>query len=37
MKLKKKEGQSVDILVLLETGNKTLMRGDTETKNGAKT
>jgi hypothetical protein len=37
MKLKKKEEQSVDTLVLLRRGNKTPMGGDTETKCGAET
>ena len=37
MKLKKKEDQSVDTLVLLRRENKTAMRGDTETKYGAET
>jgi hypothetical protein len=32
MKLKKKEGQSVDILFLLRMGNKTPKEGVTETK-----
>ena len=35
MKLKKKEGQSVDTLPLLKIGNKTHMEGVTETKFGA--
>jgi hypothetical protein len=35
MKLKKKEEQSVDILILLRRGNKTPMEGVTETKCGA--
>ena len=35
MKLKKKEGQSVDTLPLLKIGNKTLMEGVTQTKFGA--
>jgi hypothetical protein len=35
MKLKKNEDQSVDILPLLRTGNKTPMGGLTETKFGA--
>ena len=37
MKLKKKEDQSVDILILLRRGNKTPMEGVTETKYGAET
>ena len=37
MKLKKKEDQSVDTLVLLERGNKLPIGGDTETKCGAET
>jgi hypothetical protein len=37
MKLKKKEDQSVDTLVLLRRGNKILMEGVTETKFGAET
>ena len=37
MKLKKKEDQSVDTLVLLRRGNKIPMGGDTETKCGAET
>ena len=37
MKLKKKEDQSVDTLVLLRRGNKILMEGITETKCGAET
>jgi hypothetical protein len=37
MKLQKKEGQSVDTLVLLKRGNKISMGGDTETKCGAET
>jgi hypothetical protein len=32
MKLKKKEEQSVDLLVLLRRGNKIPLGGDTETK-----
>jgi hypothetical protein len=32
MKLKKKEGQSVDTLLLLRFGNKTSIKGVTETK-----
>jgi hypothetical protein len=35
MKLKKNENQSVDISPLLRIGNKTLMKGVTETKFGA--
>jgi hypothetical protein len=35
MKLKKKEDQSVDTLLLLRIGNKTPMEGVTETKLGA--
>jgi hypothetical protein len=35
MKLKKKEDQSVDIWLLLRIGNKTPMKGVTETKIGA--
>ena len=35
MKLKKKEDQSVDTLVLLRIGNKIPMEGVTETKFGA--
>ena len=35
MKLKKKEDQSVDTLVLLRRGIKIPMGGDTETKCGA--
>jgi hypothetical protein len=35
MKLKKNKDQSVDILPLLRTGNKTPMEGVTETKFGA--
>jgi hypothetical protein len=37
MKLKKKEDQSMDTLVLLRRGNKMSMGGDTETKCGAET
>jgi hypothetical protein len=37
MKLKKKEDQSVDILPLLRTRNKTPLEGVTETKFGAET
>jgi hypothetical protein len=37
MKLKKKEDQSVDVLVLLRRGNKILMGGNTETKCGTET
>jgi hypothetical protein len=37
MKLKKKEDQSMDTLVLLRRGNKIPMGGDTETKYGAET
>jgi hypothetical protein len=37
MKLKKKEDQSVDTLVLLRMGNKIPMEGVTETKYGAET
>jgi hypothetical protein len=37
MKLKKKEDQSVDALLLLRIGNKTPMEGVTETKFGAET
>jgi hypothetical protein len=37
MKLKKKEDQSVDALVLLRRGNKIPMGGVTETKCGAET
>jgi hypothetical protein len=37
MKLKKKEDQSLDTLVLLRSGNKKPMGGDTETKCGAET
>jgi hypothetical protein len=37
MKLKKKEDQSVDTLILLIRGNKTPMEGVTETKFGAET
>ena len=36
MKLKKKEGQSVDTLVLLRRGNKIPTGGNTEPKYGAK-
>jgi hypothetical protein len=36
MKLKKKEGQSVDTSSLLRMGNKMPMEGVTETKFGAK-
>jgi hypothetical protein len=36
-KLKKKEDQSVDVLVLLRRRNKILTRGNTETKCGAQT
>jgi hypothetical protein len=35
MKLKKKENQSVDTLLLLRIGNKTPMEGVTETQFGA--
>ena len=37
MKLKKKEYQSVDTLILLRRGNKIPMEGVTETKFGAET
>jgi hypothetical protein len=37
MKLKKKEDQSVDTLILLRRGNKISMEGVTETKCGAET
>jgi hypothetical protein len=37
MKLKNKEGQSVNTSVLLRRGNKMLMGGDTETTCGAET
>jgi hypothetical protein len=37
MKLKKKENQSVDVLVLLRRGNQILTEGNMETKSGAKT
>jgi hypothetical protein len=37
MKLKKKEGQSVDTLILLRRGNKIPMEGVTETKCEAET
>jgi hypothetical protein len=37
MKLKKNEDQSVDTLPLLRIGNKTPMKGVTETKFGAET
>jgi hypothetical protein len=37
MKLKKKEDQSMDTLILLRRGNKIPMEGVTETKFGAKT
>jgi hypothetical protein len=37
MKLKKKEDQNVDYLILLRGGNKTPMKGVTETKCGAET
>ena len=37
MKLKKQEDQSMDILVLLRSGNKIPMRGDAETKCGGET
>ena len=37
MKLKKKENQSVDILILFRRGNKIPMEGVTETKFGAET
>ena len=37
MKLKKKDGKSVDTSVLLRMGNKIPMKGVTETKFGAKT
>ena len=36
-KLKKKEDQTMDTLVLLRRGNKIFMVGDTETKCGAET
>jgi hypothetical protein len=32
MKLKKKEDQNMDVLVLLRSGKKTLMGGNTEKK-----
>jgi hypothetical protein len=35
MKLKKKEDQRVDVLVLLRRGNKILTRGNMETECGA--
>ena len=35
MKLKKNKDESVDTLLLLRIGNKTLMEGVTETKFGA--
>jgi hypothetical protein len=37
MKLKKKENQSVGVLVLLRKGNKIFTRANTETKCGAET
>jgi hypothetical protein len=37
MKLKKKEDQSVDVLVLLRRDNKILTGGNIETKCGAET
>jgi hypothetical protein len=37
MKLKKKEDQSVDTLILLRKGNKIPMEGVTETKYGVET
>jgi hypothetical protein len=37
MKVKKKEDQSVDVLVLLRRGNKILTGGYMETKCGAET
>ena len=37
MKLKKKEDQTVDTLVLLRRGNKIPMGGDTETQCGTET
>jgi hypothetical protein len=37
MKLKKKEGQRVDTLILLRRGNKIPMEGVIETKFGAET
>jgi hypothetical protein len=37
MKLKKREDQSVDTLILLRSGNKIPMEGVTETKFGAYT
>jgi hypothetical protein len=37
MKLKKKENQIMDILILLRRGNKMPIGGDTETKCGAVT
>jgi hypothetical protein len=37
MKLKKKEDQSVDTLVLLRMGNRIPIEGTTETKFGAET
>jgi hypothetical protein len=37
MKLKKKEDQSMDTLVLLQRGKKIPMGGDTEAKCGAET
>ena len=37
MKLKKKEDENVDTLLLLRIGNKTPMDGVTETKVGAET
>jgi hypothetical protein len=37
MEFKKKEDQSVDTLLLLRIGNKTPMKGVTETKFGAET
>jgi hypothetical protein len=37
MKLKKKEDQNVDTLILVRRGNKIPMKGVTETKSGAET
>ena len=37
MKLKKKEDENVDTVLLLRIGNKTPMEGVTETKFGAET
>jgi hypothetical protein len=37
MKLKKKEDQSMDILILLRRGNKIPIEGVTETKCGSET